>query len=73
MKRCCTCKESLPLSHFYSNKNYVHGHSYACKDCTRTYMQKKAQKISILGTKHKIDKYIKYLENAGYSIVKLTK
>ena len=44
MKKCCRCKEELPLSVFGRNKSKKDGYQTACKPCKRAYSKERYSK-----------------------------
>lgn len=40
MKRCCTCKQDLPLDNFYHDKQTKDGYTRRCKNCDRLHRRK---------------------------------
>ena len=45
LKRCCHCKEELPIKYFHKNKVFFDGLAHNCKNCTNNFNRERMRLV----------------------------
>jgi hypothetical protein len=45
LKKCCHCKEELPLKYFHNNRIFADGLAHNCKNCTNTFNRERMRLV----------------------------